>query len=186
MSIVISSLEKNIDVNIFADRKMVVTDLFDNIVHEVTVIKIFQISDDLACGVTGDYHWGIALKNELLKNRHKLPSQLIELIQSFDKEFKVNSTFSLIGIYDDGRLFLYGFNTENGTGEISFENAVLIAVAPIEYNDTCLLLYKYLKGGGHTNEHSSIEIIKFASRLDPKHISEDFDRIQIKLKNNNS
>lgn len=179
MSIVIAALEKNVGINILGDRRMVLEDKSSFYNKVVEVQKIFELSDTISCGMTGDAEWGIQLANELFKNHEKLPSELIQIIKTFNNSLKEHSTFILAGKYDDGDLFLFGYKTEGGDVFGKNESMCLIATSPLELNDACLEVYFDCRDSGCDVKQSCIETIKFAASQNPKNISEEFDHLQI-------
>lgn len=181
MSIVIITLENNNCVNIFADRRIVVENKEGTYLNIGEIQKIYELSDTISCGITGDAQWGISLAEELIKYQNKPASVLIQIIENFDISFNDHSTFTLCGKYDDGKLFYYGFTTKNKKGEINFATNALIATSPIEYLNSYGDFFLGLKDEGNDNKEAAIKTIKFASLQNPKYISEQYDHIQIKL-----
>ena len=141
MSIIIATLEENNCVNLFADRRMVRENKEMIVIETGEIQKIFELSDSISCGMTGDADWGISLANELLKYHDKLASELIQIIEDFDRSFNDHSTFILGGKYDNGKLFYYGFKTINKKGKINFTTSALIATSPTEYLNRCKNFY---------------------------------------------
>ena len=137
MSIVIATLEENNCVSIFADRRIVVENKEKTYMNIGEIQKIDKLSDTILCGITGDAQWGISLAQELKKHQNRPASELIQIIENFDISFNDHSTFILGGKYDDGKLFYYGFTTENKKGGTNFATNALIATSPIEYLNNC-------------------------------------------------
>ncbi|MDM1299787.1 hypothetical protein HXZ94_14920 [Empedobacter falsenii] len=179
MSIVIVTLEENNCVNLFADRRLVKENIKSNSFTEDEIQKIFELTDTISCGMTGDAAWGVALANQLINYQDKPASELIQIIENFDVKFNDHSTFILAGKYDDGKLFYYGFKTENRTGVINFLTNELMATSPIEYLNNCVNFYLDLKDDGFTDIQCAIDTISFASKQNPKYISKNYDHIQI-------
>lgn len=181
MSIVIATLEENKSVNIFADRRLVTENKGNTYMETAEIQKIYELSDTISCGMTGDAQWGISLAQELIKHHDKPASELIHIIENFDLSFIDHSTFILGGKYDDGKLFYYGFKTENKTGFINFFTNCLMATSPIDYLNNCVEFFLDLKDEGNDNIEAAIKTIKFASLQNPKYISKQYDHIQIKF-----
>lgn len=180
MSIVIATLENDC-VNIFADRRLVFENVEGTLIETAQIQKIYELSDEMLCGMTGDASWGVALATKLFDYRDKSATELIQIIETFGGSFKEHSTFILGGTYDDGELFFYGFTTENKKGIINFNTDALIATSPIEYLNNCKKYFLDLMDNGFTYKQSAIQTIKFASQQKPKYISEEFDNFRIKL-----
>lgn len=178
MSIVIAALKEGESINLFADRRLVVKN--DNgSYHEIGEIKkIYELSDTISCGITGDAKWGIDLAQELIKQHDKPASILIQLIKNNKKQFKTHSTFSLVGKYDDGDLFVFGFKTSGG--ELFFKNETNIMIQGDE-TDSCSDFLLDLYNKGYEPEYYCKETINFASQINPEYISNEVDHIQIKL-----
>lgn len=181
MSIIIATLEENNCVNILADRRIVLENKEKTYLNIGEIQKIYELSDSISCGITGDAHWGISLAKELIKYQNKPASELIQIIENFDINFNDHSTFILGGKYDNGKLFYYGFTTENKKGGINFATNALIATSPIEYLNNCKEFFLDLKDKGNDNKEAAIQTIKFSSLQNSKYISEQYDHIQIKF-----
>jgi len=181
MSIVIATLKENKCLNLFADRRMVTENNLGTYSETTEIKKIFELTDSISCGMTGDAKWGINLAQELFKYQDKTASEFIQIIEHFDKPLNDHSTFILGGKYDDGKLFYYGFTTKNKKGGINFATNALIATSPIEYLNNCSEFFLDLKDEGNDNIEAAIQTIKFASLQNPKYISEQYDHIQIKF-----
>lgn len=173
MSIVIATIEDNESINLFADRRIVVENENESICKLGEIQKIFKISDSISCGMTGDAEWGINLAKEIV-NIDKPASDLIQIIRNFDKRPKQHSTFSLVGKYDDGDLFVFGFKTLGEEVFLKNETNIMIQ-CDIDFSDFIVNLYNQ----GHNPEYYCKETIKYASQKNPKYISEEYDHIQI-------
>lgn len=176
MSIVIATLEENKCLNLFADRRMVTENNLGTYSETTEIKKIFELTETISCGMTGDAEWGVKLAKELIKHQDKLASELILIIKNFEKSYKKHSTFSLVGKYDDGDLFVYGFKTLGE--ELFLKNETNIM---IQCDIDCSNFIGELYSMGHEPEYYCKETIKFASQQNPKYISEEYDHIQIKL-----
>lgn len=179
MSIVIAFLEANHRVGIFADRKRVYSYRDGTIHSSDEVFKVYSISDTIACGITGDFKWGIALKDELLNYATDSASELIKRIKNSPKPINVESTFTLIGMYDNKLPFIFGYKT---LGESLFklnETECSIATSPEQYLENCSNYFISQMDLGHDLVKCSIDTIKFASQQDPIHISDTYNSIEI-------
>jgi hypothetical protein len=181
MSIVIASIERNIGVRIFADRKLVVSDAAGKIYATNEIAKVYSISDTIACGITGDAQWGIELAQGLLNNAKRLPSELIKVIKKFPKPKLEGSTFTLIGIYDNRLPFIFGYMTIGKSQLLKNKAGSSIATSPHEYNNSCCDFFSSQKELGYSLDKCCVETIRFASKQNPDLISESYDSIEILL-----
>lgn len=181
MSIVIAVLEENTKISLFADRRIVyeTTNEENNFPKSGEIIKVYKLTDTISCGMTGDARWGIQVTQKLLNNNDQLPSELIQIVKEFNIQPAIHSTFILVGQYDDGDLFLYGFKTEGGEEFIKNQSCCMIATSPIEFTQACVDFYYDTREMGHQVEYSCKETIMFAASKNPKYISEEFDFMQI-------
>ncbi len=179
MSIVIASLEKNVGVRIFADRKLVVSNKAGTIHNTNEIAKVYSISDTISCGITGDAQWGIELAQELLNNASAPPSVLIKIIKKFPKPRNEHSTFTLIGLYDNNLPFIFGYKTLGKSHLLKNRSGTSIATSPSEYNTNCLEYYSDREDLGYSVHQCCIETIKFASQQNPDFISKTHDSIEI-------
>jgi hypothetical protein len=184
MSIVIASLEANSGVRIFADRKIVHSDSSGRIYATDEIKKVYLISDSdtIACGFTGDAQWGITLAAKLINSGISRGSELIKLIKRHPKPEHEESTFTLIGLYDNGLPFIFGYKTLGKPSFILNETAYCFATSPEEYLKNCSDYFSSQKKLGNDLAKCSINTIKFASQQNPDFISETHDSIEILYK----
>lgn len=176
MSIVLAVLEENIGVSIFGDKKMIVKNNSTGHIESVIIQKVFSLSDNICCGITGDAEWGIKLAEDIfLKCDELTVLELIEHIKSSKFTFREQSTFILAGKDENDDLFIFGYKTEGKPFFVKNEGACLIGTSPIELAEECIKLYSdYREKGANVNE-TCVNIIKYAASCRPEYISNDYD-----------
>jgi hypothetical protein len=178
MSIVVSMLVPKSGFFIYADKRVVVS------AHTWvdTFVKVHAINKELAAGITGHAGWGLPLINRLKNSPDQTPSKLIQMIVTagYDMEYyKINSTITLGGLYDNGKPFLFMYAS---TGKQLLKRSGIIskvATDPLSLKDQCsTYLAEQLQKTGRI-DLSIINTIAYASELRPNLISSDYDKVEI-------
>jgi hypothetical protein len=180
MSIVIAMVFSDAVV-IYADKRAVVKTGNQTFTHD-NFLKVHKINGNIICGITGFGEWGLSLIDKLSRENQVLASKVIESVESYHHPAFMVSTVTLAGTYDDGKPFLWIYNT-SGKSELKREIfSYSIATDPEQLQrDCCLYFEKECKQNPNIVSVFP-SVIKLASERNPKNISSEYDRIILPFK----
>jgi len=180
MSIIVAIVIPNNGFLIYGDRKRL---NMKTRIRIEDIRKVYNITNTTAIGLTGHSEWCISVKDYLISLGNIKPSEMISIIKEFSlKKLAADSTITLGGIYDDGKLFTFTYKTTPPTAEFfqSEKNAQLsVASNPQIFVDQFSAFFKNELMVGIEANQAIINTIKFASEISPETISSEFDFIGI-------